>query len=161
PLRPHGRTRAAPPGAGERKENLRPSPSAPRRRAAAPPAGRGRVPRPGHPPRHAAGRGGWRDRPPAWGPRATSPPDAVAPRPPSIWRDCNSSPRARRARPVRTSPALPEGRRAMSYATALPPTARYTATQRWLHWLVVALLLVQVGLGIWIAYYAPEDEAAA
>jgi cytochrome b561 len=36
---------------------------------------------------------------------------------------------------------------------------RYTATARLLHWLTVATLLVIGGLGLWLGWAAPEEEA--
>ncbi len=36
---------------------------------------------------------------------------------------------------------------------------RYTATARWLHWLTVALVLVQAVLGFWMARFEPAEEA--
>jgi cytochrome b561 len=38
--------------------------------------------------------------------------------------------------------------------------ARYDATSRFLHWATVALILAAAGLGLWIAYAAPDDEAS-
>ena len=37
--------------------------------------------------------------------------------------------------------------------------ARYDATSRLLHWATVALVLAGAGLGLWIAYARPEEEA--
>lgn len=36
---------------------------------------------------------------------------------------------------------------------------RYTATARVLHWLTVALVLLQVVLGVWMTAFEPKDEA--
>jgi cytochrome b561 len=35
----------------------------------------------------------------------------------------------------------------------------YTPVQKVLHWLVALMVLVQVGLGLWIGYAPPDDEA--
>jgi cytochrome b561 len=35
----------------------------------------------------------------------------------------------------------------------------YAPTIRWLHWLVAALVLLQIGLGLWVTQAAPADDA--
>ena len=37
----------------------------------------------------------------------------------------------------------------------------YAPSQKALHWLVAVMVVVQAGLGIWVAFAAPDDEAAA
>ena len=37
----------------------------------------------------------------------------------------------------------------------------YMPAQKVLHWLVAALVAVQAGLGLWVAFAAPADEALA
>jgi len=36
---------------------------------------------------------------------------------------------------------------------------RYTATARWLHWVTAAALLVVAGLGLWLGWAPPQEEA--
>ncbi len=38
-------------------------------------------------------------------------------------------------------------------------TARYAAPARGIHWITVALVGVIIVLGLWIAYFRPEEEA--
>jgi cytochrome b561 len=38
-------------------------------------------------------------------------------------------------------------------------TLRYGAPARWIHWITVGLMGVIVVLGLWIAYFRPEEEA--
>jgi cytochrome b561 len=40
-------------------------------------------------------------------------------------------------------------------------TDDYMPAQKVLHWLVAALVVVQAGLGLWVAFAAPADEALA
>ncbi|MCW3477321.1 cytochrome b [Limobrevibacterium gyesilva] len=35
---------------------------------------------------------------------------------------------------------------------------RYTATARWLHWLMVLLIAAAVPVGLWMVYFEPRDE---
>ena len=37
----------------------------------------------------------------------------------------------------------------------------YAPSQKALHWLVAVMVVVQAGLGIWVAFATPDDEAAA
>jgi cytochrome b561 len=41
----------------------------------------------------------------------------------------------------------------------MTPALRYTATSRWLHWLIAALVGVVIPVGIWIHYFEPANEA--
>jgi cytochrome b561 len=36
---------------------------------------------------------------------------------------------------------------------------RYTTAARWLHWIIAASVAVIIGLGLWMTYFEPADEA--